>query len=216
MAQIFPPSFNTISRLSILGIIGFAIAVASGWALFLDSPYVTEVGVPIQQPIQFSHQHHVRGIGIDCRYCHTSEEHSNFAGIPPIHTCMTCHSQIWSDSPYLLPVRQSFATGIPIHWVRVHDLPDFVYFDHSIHIQKGIGCYSCHGPVDQMPLIWKAQNLHMRWCLSCHEEPEKFVRPRAEVFSMKWKAPQDQERLGRQLVKQYGIQKKTNCTTCHR
>src|SRR5439155_22394064 len=158
-------------------------------------------------------------IGIDCRYCHTSVEKAAFAGIPPTKTCMNCHSQIWAQSPYLEPVRESFRTDKSLEWTRVNDLPDFVYFDHSIHVNKGVGCETCHGRVDQMPLTWKANDLHMAWCLDCHRHPENFLRPKDQVFTMGWQPPTDQRTLGRQLVEQYHIEpafKLTNCSICHR
>jgi hypothetical protein len=216
MAQLFHRRTNAIARASILGAV-LALAATSGllWALF-RSTYLTEVGVPRQQPVPFSHKHHVGGMGIDCRYCHSSVEESSFAGLPPTETCMSCHSQIWADSPTLEPVRASFRTGEPLHWTRVYSLPDFVYFDHSIHVNKGIGCSTCHGRVDQMPLTWRAKTLLMEWCLGCHREPERFVRPREYVFQMDWTPPADQLALGRRLVQQYKIQKLTDCYTCHR
>ena len=216
MPQIFHPSFNTISRVSIVGAFLLVAAVAWGWYSFTTSRYVERVLMPIEQPVQFSHQHHVQNIGIDCRYCHTSVETSSFANIPPTHTCMTCHSQIWADSPMLAPVRESFTTGVPLAWNRVYDLPDFVYFDHSIHVNKGMGCSTCHGRVDNMPLTWVTQSLHMRWCLDCHRNPEKFVRPVSEIYTMDYQYPPNQEEVGQQLVKQYEIQKKTDCSYCHR
>jgi ferredoxin len=216
MAQLFHRRTNAIARASILGA-GLALAAAGGllWAL-VRSGYLTEVGVPRQQPVPFSHKHHVGSEGIDCRYCHSSVEDSPFAGLPPTETCMSCHSQIWADSPMLEPVRASFRTGQPLHWTRVYSLPDFVYFDHSIHVNKGIGCSTCHGRVDQMPLTWRANPLLMEWCLGCHREPERFVRPREEVFNMDWTPPADQLALGRRLLQQYKIQKLTDCYTCHR
>ena len=180
------------------------------------SPYVTEAGVVRRQPVPFSHKHHVSGIGIDCRYCHTSVEESAVAGIPPTKTCMNCHTQIWAESPMLEPVRTSLRTDTSLAWVRVHDLPDFVYFDHSIHVQKGMGCVTCHGRVDEMPLMWRQQSLLMEWCLACHREPERFVRPRAFVFRMDWKPSEDQLTLGRKLVQEYHIAKRTSCSVCHR
>jgi hypothetical protein len=215
MAQIFHPSTNTISRVSIFGAVFFA-----GGLLFVingvnRSSYVTQVGVARDQPVPFSHKHHVAGLGIDCRYCHTSVETSAFAGLPATEVCMSCHSQIWADSPMLEPVRASFRSDRSIEWVRVHDLPDFAYFDHSIHLRKGIGCASCHGRVDQMPLMWRENTLHMEWCLDCHRAPEKHVRPREQVFNMSWKAD-DQAALGARLVKEYGIQRKLDCWVCHR
>ena len=169
-----------------------------------------------EQPVPFSHRHHVGGMGIDCRYCHTSVENAAFANIPPTKTCINCHSQIWANSPTLEPVRESFRTEKSIQWTRVHDLPDFAYFNHSIHVNKGIGCSTCHGPVDNMPLVWQEKSLQMEWCLECHRHPESYVRPREEVFNMEYQPPADQVALGSQLVKQYKIQSLTSCSTCHR
>lgn len=218
MPQIFHPSTNTISKLSIF--VAVLLLLTSLWILAaIDrSSYVTQAGVVREQPVSFSHKHHVGGVGIDCRYCHTSVEESAFAGIPPTKTCMNCHSQIWADSPMLEPVRASFRTGRSIEWIRVHDVPDFVYFDHSIHVKKGVGCVTCHGQVDQMPLMWREKSLQMEWCLECHRAPERFVRPREHVFSMEWEPPEDQIALGRRLVKEYNIRvaQLTNCSMCHR
>src|SRR6266481_1558933 len=184
MAQIFHPSTNTISRVSILGA-GFILAGLLWLMAALNrSSYATEEGVARQQPIQFSHQHHVGGLGIDCRYCHTSVETSSFAGIPQTEICMNCHSQIWTNTPMLAPVRDSYRTGKSISWVRVHNLADFAYFDHSIHVAKGVGCVTCHGRVDRMPLTTQVASLHMEWCLECHRQPERFVRPRDKVFDL--------------------------------
>jgi hypothetical protein len=216
MAQIFHRSTNTISRLSIFGAV-FLVALLTWLVGMIDrSPYVNERWVVPEQPVPFSHKHHVSDDGIDCRYCHTSVETSGFAGIPPTKTCMNCHSILWSDSPMLEPVRESFKTGKPLEWTRVHDLPDFVYFDHSIHVHKGVGCATCHGPVDRMPLTWRENSLQMEWCLECHRNPERYVRPREEVFNMAWQPPANQETLGRELVRAYGIQQKTSCSVCHR
>src|SRR5205085_3334030 len=175
MAQIFHPSTNTISKLSIVFVLIAIPALSVAWYAW-NMTYGLNLDVPLDQPVQFSHKHHVKEDGIDCRYCHTSVERSSFAGIPPTETCMTCHSQIWKDAPVLQPVRQSWQTGAPIKWVRVHDLPDYVYFDHSIHVNKGIGCATCHGQVNEMPLTWKTQELQMRWCLDCHRAPQKYLR----------------------------------------
>ena len=216
MAQIFHPSTNTISRVTIFGGAILLVVLVAGLAAINESPYITEVGVARTQPIPFSHKHHVGDDGIDCRYCHTSVEDSSFAGIPPTKTCMNCHTQIWADSPTLEPVRESFRTGKSIQWTRVHNLPGFVYFNHSIHIHKGVGCSTCHGRVDQMPLMWREHSLYMDWCLECHREPERFVRPRKEIFNLEYEPPNDQLALGRQLVKEYKIQKLTSCSTCHR
>jgi hypothetical protein len=151
-----------------------------------------------------------------CRYCHTSAEDSRFAGIPPTKTCMNCHSEIFADAPFLEPVRASLSTNTPIKWTRVHDLPDFVYFDHSIHVSKGVGCTTCHGQVDKMPLMYQENSLQMEWCLDCHRAPEKYVRPRSEVFSVAYQPPSNQAELGARLVAEYQIQKLTSCSTCHR
>jgi len=219
MAQIFHRSTNAFSRITIFGAVVILAFVA--WvAVQIDrSAYVTRASMMRDQPVPFSHEHHVGGLGIDCRYCHTTVESSSFANIPPTKTCMNCHSQIWSTSPTLEPVRASFRTGTSIRWTRVYDLPDFVYFNHSIHINKGIGCESCHGRVDRMPLTWQAVSLRMEWCLDCHRQPEKYVRPRESVTTMGYHPAGDQEEIGRRLVKQYGIQDArtlTSCNTCHR
>ena len=180
------------------------------------SAYVTRANEYVEQPIQFSHLHHVTDDGIDCRYCHTSVETSPFAGIPPTKTCMNCHSQLFSTEPILEPVRASFRDDKPLHWVRVHDLPDFVYFNHSIHVKKGMGCETCHGRVDQMPLMQQVNTLQMEWCLNCHRNPENYVRPRSEITTMGYRPPVPQSVIGPQLVKEYGINSLTSCSTCHR
>jgi len=214
--QIFHPSTNTISKFSIFG--ALFIAAGMGWATFetTRSSYITEVGVAREQPVPFSHKHHVQGIGIDCRYCHTTVENSSFAGVPPTKTCMNCHAQIWADSPMLEPVRSSFREDRSIEWIRVNDVADFVYFNHSIHVKKGVGCETCHGPVDEMPLTWRQNTLHMQWCLDCHRQPEKYVRPREKVFDMSYQVPANQMELGRELVARYKIRKQTSCSVCHR
>jgi Cytochrome c7 and related cytochrome c/Class III cytochrome C family len=216
MAQIFHHSTNLISRLSIYGgvfIIGLLGAALYGIEL---SPWYTMQNVPQEQPVPFSHKHHAGELGIDCRYCHTSVENSSFAGIPPTQTCMTCHSRIWTNAAMLEPVRASYRDDKSLSWTRVNALPEFVYFDHSIHVNKGVGCTTCHGPIAEMPLTWRAGTLYMEWCLECHRQPEKYVRPKSEVFNPYYKPPQNQLELGRQLVKEYKIQSLQNCSTCHR
>jgi hypothetical protein len=218
MAQIFPPSTNTLARASIVGSVLLVAAVSVFVYYFARSPYITDVGVPRIQPVPFSHKHHVADAGIDCRYCHTSVEQSAFAGIPPTKTCMNCHAQLWADSPILEPVRESWRTGRSIEWVRVHNLADFAYFNHSIHVSKGVGCVTCHGRVDEMPLMWKVNTLYMEWCLECHRNPERYLRPREHVFSMNWQPPEDQVALGRRLMQEYKIRDVrllTSCSTCH-
>ena len=216
MAQIFHRSTNTISRVSLFGGIAIIAVLVATLAAINRSSYMTEVGVARSQPVQFSHKHHVSDDGIDCRYCHTSVEDSSFAGIPSTKICMNCHTQIWADSPILAPVRESFRTGKSLEWTRVNNLPGFVYFDHSIHVHKGVGCATCHGRVDQMPLMWREHTLYMEWCLECHRNPERFVRPREQVFSMDWQPPSDQIALGQKLVQQYKIESLTSCSVCHR
>jgi hypothetical protein len=219
MAQIFHPSTNTISRVSIFGFVFFIVAVLLLLGAIDRSFYVTEVGLAREQPIQFSHDHHVGGLGIDCRYCHTTVERSSFAGIPATEICMNCHSQIWATSDMLRPVRESLQTGSPIRWNRVHELPDFSYFDHSIHVNKGVGCVTCHGRVDQMPLTSQAASLQMEWCLACHRNPSPFLRPRQFVFDMEWQPPPGETDLGQRLMRDYKIKSPahlTSCSICHR
>ena len=216
MPQVFRRSANTISRASIAILVLLVAGLIGPLMALGQSSWVTGLGVTRNQPIQFSHERHVAGNGIDCRYCHSSVETSAFAGIPPTKTCMNCHSQIWSTSEYLEPVRASFQSGVPLQWTRVHDLPDFVYFDHSVHVSKGVGCSTCHGRVDQMPLVRQEASLQMGWCLDCHRNPERYVRPRSEVFRMDYTPPVNQAQLGGKLVEEYKIGRLTDCSTCHR
>jgi hypothetical protein len=213
--QIFHRSFNVISRLTIFGAV--FILAAAGWAasIVVRSSVATNVGTTRAQPVPFSHQHHAGQLGIDCRYCHDSADKSSFAGMPSSQVCMNCHQQIWVGSPMLEPVRESFKNNQPIRWNRVHRLADFVYFNHSIHVNKGVGCATCHGPVDQMPLMYQHGTLLMEWCLDCHREPEKNVRPRDKVYDMEYQA-EDQAVQGPELVAKYGIRKLIHCSTCHR
>jgi hypothetical protein len=218
MAQIFHPSTNTIAKLTIYAA-AFILAALTWTCVSLSrSSYSTGQGVVRPQPVPFSHDHHTAGLGIDCRYCHTSVETAGFAGMPPTATCMGCHQIIWANSPVLLPVRESFRTGTPLRWRRVYDLPDFVYFNHGIHVAKGIGCVSCHGRVDQMPLLHQATPLLMEWCLDCHRSPQDFVRPRSEVFNLAYTA-ENQAELGPRLVQEHHIRDShtlTSCSMCHR
>ncbi len=215
MPQIFHHSTNTISRVSIFGAV-FFVAAFFGIAAMLDrSSYWTGQTKVLEQPVPFSHDHHVAAIGIDCRYCHTSVEDAAHAGIPPTATCMNCHSQIWADSPLLEPVRESFRTGERIRWARVHDLPDFVYFDHSIHVAKGVGCVECHGRVDRMPLMYQAETLQMEWCLDCHRNPTPRLRPRSAIFDMASQTPRDKA-AREQLARDYHVNSLIDCSTCHR
>lgn len=241
MAQIFHKSFNSLAKISIVAG-GLVALTAVGYAalLFNRAPYVTQVEVAYEQPVPFSHDHHVGGIGIDCRYCHTTVEVSAKAGIPPTKTCMTCHSQVWKDAPMLEPVRASFREDKSIPWVRVHDLPDFVYFDHSIHVNKGVGCESCHGRVDKMPLMWRQNTLNMEWCLSCHRDPTPNLRPKDAIYEMGWtehffekmraqndgksehehkndlEIQADLEALQANLARENNVHTQINCSICHR
>ena len=234
MAQIFPKSMNYLARLTLIGTALGTPVFAWFCLMYTHSSYGTNAGVMREQPIPFSHQHHVGVLGIDCRYCHTSVEKSSFAGLPATQICMNCHSQMWVGSEMLGPVRASYRTsaeapkGRPLHWQRVYNLPGFVYFDHSIHVRKGIGCSSCHGRIDEMPLTYQEPSLLMAWCLDCHRHPEQRIRPREEVFNMSYRPPTpeqpvagavDQSTLGRRLCKEYKVKNSseiTSCTVCHR
>jgi hypothetical protein len=232
MAQFFPHSANAYARTSLALLVLILAGVGLGLDRLQRSPWVTKEGERLEQPVPFSHQHHVAGLGIDCRYCHTSVENSSFAGIPPTKTCMNCHSQIWTNAALLEPVRASYRDNKPLRWARIHDLPDFVYFSHEIHINKGVGCKSCHGPIDEMPLMYQNASLQMEWCLGCHRETAQNVRPREEVFNMRYEQPSrtntvtfngqkfnDQQKLGEAIQKAYHIRsvlELTSCETCHR
>lgn len=219
MPQLFHRSANTLARLSI--IVGLLVAGA-GLMFVLEfnrTPYVTQAFVAREQPVQFSHKHHVGDDGIDCRYCHTTVETAASAGIPPVKTCMNCHSVLFNNSPYLEIVRASWRDNQPIKWTKVHDLPDFAYFNHSIHVNKGVGCSTCHGRVDLMPLMWNVNSLHMEWCIQCHRNPEAVLREQKDITNMEWVPPADQDVKGKKLAEQYHIQTTqvlTSCSTCHR
>ena len=217
MPQIFPRSANVLAPLTIIGgALAAGLLGTVGVAVY-RSPSVTEVQVAKEQPIPFSHLRHVGNNGLDCRYCHTAVEESNSAGIPPIETCMTCHSQILGDQPMFDPLYAAWDMGENLEWLRIHDVPDFVYFNHSIHVAKGVACETCHGRVDQMPLTWKENTLHMQWCLECHRAPEKFIREPSTVFEMGY-TPGPNDRTGEELVEALGIRKEQliNCSVCHR
>jgi len=217
MAQIFRRRSNSIARASLIAVV--LLVGGSGWLLHAVywSPWTTREMTPLSQPVPFSHKHHVQGLGLDCRFCHTTAETSPFAGMPSTETCMTCHSQVWKEAPALAPVRESLATASPVRWNRVNDTPDFVFFDHSIHVAKGVGCTTCHGPLDQMPLTWRSHTLYMKWCIDCHRDPAKAIRPREEVFNPEWHAT-DQAALGKKLVADYHVRtaQLTDCSMCHR
>jgi hypothetical protein len=218
MPQIFRPYADTVARSVLVAIIVVPfLAIAIGY-WFIASNYITGQTITLDQPVPFSHQHHVGGLGLDCRYCHSGVERSPVAGIPPTHTCMTCHSQLYTNAQMLAPVRTSLAEQRPIHWNKVNKLPDYVYFDHSIHIAKGVGCTTCHGPVDYMPLMRQAAPLTMGWCLECHRDPAPNLRQLAEVVDPDWTAPVDQMAQGHALLVKYHIDTEhlTDCSVCHR
>jgi hypothetical protein len=214
MTAPFPRWADSVFRLTL----GAGLASIVGVPLFLmvwvRSPQITGQFDPVGQPIAFDHRHHVADDGIDCRYCHDLAERSPYAGVPPTERCMNCHNQIWNTSPVLDRVWQSYFRDEPIPWVRVHQLADFVYFDHSIHVNKGVGCETCHGRVDRMARVYQTAPLTMGWCLDCHRHPERFVRPLDEITTMGW-TPRDPEQ-GRELMRLYGIRRLMNCTACHR
>ena len=213
MAALFPPWTNTATRVVLVAIAIGAIVLVATPILYARSPYATGAGDPLLQPIAFDHRHHVRDDGIDCLYCHDGAERSAFAGIPPSERCMGCHGQIWNDAEQILPLVDSVATGRPIRWQRVHSLPDFVYFDHSVHVTRGIGCASCHGRVDEMAAVYQVHRLSMSWCLDCHRDPVPHLRPRDQITSMTWvAAPGELDELARR----YQPRRLTHCSACHR
>jgi hypothetical protein len=218
MSQLFRPGANSVAVVVIVALFAVPAGAMAVTYLMWGSPYATNEYLTLAQPVPFSHAHHVGDLGIDCRMCHTGVEKAAFAGLPSTHICMTCHSQIWTNAQMLAPVRASLASGRPLHWLRVNRVPDYVFFDHSIHVAKGIGCTTCHGPVERMALMREQQPLVMGWCLDCHRDPERYIRPRDKVFDVYWTAPSDQLEQGRKLVAAYGIHTThlTDCSTCHR
>ncbi len=217
MAQLFPQWSNTLIRIGFVGLVSLPIIVPAILMIAVRTPYRTGVGIPRQQPVPFSHEHHAGALNIDCRYCHASVEESSFAGMPGTHVCMTCHSQLWTDAEMLAPVRQSLANHESLHWVRINNLPDYVYFDHSIHVNKGVGCVSCHGHIEKMSLTHATHAFHMSFCLGCHRQPEQALRPVNKVTAMGWTS-ESQAAMGKQLLKQYDIHTGglTDCSICHR
>jgi hypothetical protein len=214
MAQVFDRSSNALARFSL--VLSGVIVIALGVTLneLQRSPWVTRQGQRPDQPIPFSHKHHVEGLGLQCQYCHTQVEKAAYAGIPPTKTCINCHAQIWTNAQLLEPVRQSWATGASIQWIRVHDLPDYVYFNHEIHVNKGIGCASCHGRVDEMPLMYQENTLQMEWCLNCHRNPAANLRPTSEIYNMAWAGPtSDKPVWCTSTVKGGATAQNVNCTT---
>ncbi len=216
MARVFSPRADLVLRAGIIVVLAAVVAIIWVAIEWYRSEYYTGIGYALHQPVPFSHQHHVGGEGFDCRYCHFSVTRSSSAGIPTTDTCMTCHWQLWTQAAVLAPVRASWRTARPIRWQRVHVLPGYVYFDHSIHVSKGLGCSTCHGPVDRMALVYRVASLEMRWCLDCHQAPAKNLRPVEQIFNMEWQPPPDQQAAGRELQHRYQVESLTSCSTCHR
>lgn len=219
MAQLFHRGANNIAKASMALVIVLGGVVYFAYSQIARSSYLTNRYLERPQPVQFSHKHHVGDDGIDCRYCHTSVETAASAGIPPTQTCMNCHNQLWAETPYLEPVRASYRDNKPILWERVHDLPGFVYFNHSIHVAKGVGCSTCHGAVDTMPAVYQENTLQMEWCTSCHKNPEAFIRPKSEIYNMSWKDSNLTAEERANLKKEYKIRSRemlTSCSICHR
>jgi hypothetical protein len=218
MPQIFSPNANGIARMILWGGLGLAASLAVLGVLLPRSAWFTGADRVLPQPVAFSHEHHVGGLGLDCRYCHTSVTQSSFAGLPPTETCMTCHSQLWTEAEMLEPVRQSLVTDTPIAWRRVHDLADFVYFNHAAHVANGVGCETCHGAVDRMPLMRQEAPLTMGWCLDCHRDPAPNLRPRDAIFAMGWEAKDGGAAAQAELMTLYDIHPETmtDCYVCHR
>jgi len=217
VAQVFSPRFTLLLRLVV--VVGLALLVLASISYRVTARPDAQLAAPVEQSVPFSHKHHVTDDGIDCRYCHTSVETSAFAGIPSLSTCMSCHSQIYTEAPVLRPLISAYRGGKTLRWNRVHDLPDFVYFDHSIHLAKGVGCSTCHGRVDVMPLTWRIVSLDMQWCLDCHRAPEKYLRPADRIFDMRWLPPVDQLARGSELKREYHVRNErelTSCSMCHR
>ena len=215
MSQVFSPRAGLYVLLALLALVLTAGGAFAGWRALTAAPHARDAAV--NQPVPFSHAHHVGEVGLDCRYCHSTVETSAYAGMPPISTCMTCHSQLFTDQPMLRPLVRSWQTHVPLQWNRVNQLPDFVYFNHSIHVAKGVGCVSCHGRVDRMPLMRRTASLSMQWCLQCHRAPQRYLRPRSKVFDLAWQ-PEDQQTLGLALIRRYDIHtsRLTDCSVCHR
>jgi len=216
MAAHFPPWANAAARATLVACAAVGGGVPLALMAWVRTPNVSRRYAPVSQPVPFDHRLHVTGFGIDCRYCHSAVARSPTAGIPAASMCVPCHTPLWLSSPQLAPVRQSLATGRPMEWNRVHTLPDFVYFDHSAHVTKGVGCETCHGRVDQMARVYQIAPLTMQWCVSCHRDPAPHLRPDSAITTMGWRAPEGQPALGRRLIAANNVRSLTNCTTCHR
>ncbi len=218
MPQVFSKNADGVARFVLWGTLAVLVVVGVVATAWPRSAFVTGVGEAVAQPVPFSHKHHVGELGVDCRYCHDGVETSASAGLPATDVCMTCHSQLYTDAAMLAPVRESLATGRPLHWQRVNSVPDFVFFNHSIHVAKGVACETCHGEVDDMPLTAKAHSLSMEWCLDCHRDPEPNLRPPQDVFLLHWKPPDDIDEIRKELIGVLDIHPETmtDCYACHR
>ncbi len=217
MSAVFGQNANLTLKMALLGATLLLVALICWWWFWPLSDYARHVSWIVEQPIPFSHEHHVAGLGVDCRFCHASVDASSTAGLPPTYTCMTCHSQIWTNAALLAPLRDSLASNKPIVWNRVDDLPDYVYFNHGIHIVKGVGCSSCHGEVDHMALTYKAKTLTMRFCLDCHRDPGPNLRPKDQIYNTEWRRTKDTP-SAETLLAEYRIGERnlTDCSICHR
>jgi hypothetical protein len=214
MAAIFPKWTNRIPLLIAVGApVAFVALVVGVWYYF--SPNFTDVGYAPEQPVPFSHALHAGEMGMDCRYCHNTVEDASFAAVPPTKTCMNCHSQVKTESPRLAKVRESYETGQPIHWVRVHMLPDYAYFPHNAHVKAGVGCSSCHGRIDQMERVHQAEPLSMGWCLDCHRDPEPHLRPVDEVTNMNWDINDNDYNPAEDPDRVREVNPPQHCSGCH-
>lgn len=215
MSQIFPQWTNKLPALLLVVVVVLGVSVV-GFLWYYGSPKYTDVNYRPKQPVPFSHKMHAGDLGMDCRYCHNFIEKSAVANIPPTQTCMNCHTLVLPQSQPLLPVRESMATGKPIHWVNVHMLPQYAYFDHSIHLNAGVGCISCHGNVRQMAEVEQVEPLSMSWCLDCHRDPKPFLRPTSEITNMEYVAPADQNQFAQRMIDEKHLDPPTDCSGCHR
>lgn len=215
MANIFPKWTNKLPIQILVGLSVIAGTVVAGVSYYFTPKY-TRVGYMPTQPVAYDHSLHVTQLGMDCRFCHTGVEESGYSNVPDTQTCMKCHSQVKSDSPKLAPIRASWQTGQPMQWVRIHQAPDYVYFNHAVHVNRGISCVSCHGNINHMEVVFHDQPQSMGWCLDCHREPEKNIRPVEYVYDLDWKPQEDQEELGTKLVKEWNVNPPKTCAGCHR
>lgn len=217
MANIFPKWTNQLPKKIIIGLVLIVIAIVLG-ANYYFTPKYANVGYQPIQPVAFDHSLHAGQLGIDCRYCHTYVDRSEHSNIPSSNTCMNCHNQVRTDSPALAPIRESYESGLPVPWVKVHNNPDYVYFNHAVHVNRGVSCVDCHGKVNEMQVIYQSKSLTMQFCLDCHRQPEKYLRPLAEVYNLDWEAesPEAQIDMGKKFVHDWRVMPPQSCSGCHR